>query len=708
MKKFLCYLLSFMLVAVLCFVPMEKTYAKSLKLSASSTSIDVGESVTITLTVPSGYMAECSISVSNSDVLSGSYESKAVRGDAFGNESSYSFSLKGKSAGTAEVSVTCTVATDVEENYVSLSAASVTITVNNESVEEEKSSDNYLKSLSLSDGSLSPGFSKNTTEYSTTVPNDVTSIYVSATPNDSKASVTSVSGNEGLSVGRNTVTITVKAENGTTRTYTIVVTRQEADEQESESEEPTETENTENTETQEGGTFTLNGKKLTPAQEIPEEEYPADFELSNIFLGGVSYPSLEYQNGDIVLLYLTEEGKEIGTLYVYDHNQDAVYPFIKITSESGYIIALMPEESEIPDGYEELSLSIEGKGVVTAYQSEDLVESNVVPAEENTETPEETEGDNLGFLDWFMPETVMAAETQPDETDFYLMYCINHLGQTGWYRYDYAEGTYQRVVDLEEQSDASDTEQAALDYTNLQKEFNDYKTKVMFVAAIGLVILVVLLVSLIAVIASKKKELPDDMELDIDELEDDFEDENPEDTTDDSEIETSDSDDEVPVNKATSVPITKVHIEPTEIVDEKPTDSETTDAEQSVEASHSAAEIAEKAAGAAKVEKPEEARKLQQSEPEVVTIKKEKFATIDLTDLAAQLEKQAEATAQEERKDEARLEEMVKAEKTSSIVSGMTGEIHISPKEEIQQIMNHISEGEKVEDNDDDFTIIDL
>ena len=89
---------------------------------------------------------------------------------------------------------------------------------------DTRSGDATLKSLSVSNQNISPAFDKSKTSYTLTVPNDTTSIDVSAIANDSKATVT-ISGNTNLKVGVNPVKITVKAENGTTNVYTINVTR---------------------------------------------------------------------------------------------------------------------------------------------------------------------------------------------------------------------------------------------------------------------------------------------------------------------------------------------------------------------------------------------------------------------------------------------------------------------------------------------------
>ena len=82
-----------------------------------------------------------------------------------------------------------------------------------------------LSSLSCSNATLSPSFSSGTTEYSTTVPFDVSSLSLSIRVADSGADY-SVSGND-LAVGSNTITIKVTAANGATKRYYIYATRQQ-------------------------------------------------------------------------------------------------------------------------------------------------------------------------------------------------------------------------------------------------------------------------------------------------------------------------------------------------------------------------------------------------------------------------------------------------------------------------------------------------
>ncbi len=89
------------------------------------------------------------------------------------------------------------------------------------------SNDNTLKSLTVSTGTLSPSFSSSQLSYTVSVPYSVTSITISAGANHSAATVSGDIGKAlSLSVGTKTFSITVKAQDGSTKTYTVTVTRQ--------------------------------------------------------------------------------------------------------------------------------------------------------------------------------------------------------------------------------------------------------------------------------------------------------------------------------------------------------------------------------------------------------------------------------------------------------------------------------------------------
>jgi hypothetical protein len=90
----------------------------------------------------------------------------------------------------------------------------------------KKSSDNYLKSLTIeSSHEISPKFNKDTSSYDVTVPYEVDKLELLYETSDSKATV-KVTGNSDLKVGKNNVIeVTVTAEDGSKRVYTLNVTR---------------------------------------------------------------------------------------------------------------------------------------------------------------------------------------------------------------------------------------------------------------------------------------------------------------------------------------------------------------------------------------------------------------------------------------------------------------------------------------------------
>ena len=107
-------------------------------------------------------------------------------------------------------------------------------------VEKHESDDNLLTSIGLSKGSLT--FDSKVTAYHASVENEVQSVTVTPTLSDSKA-IVKVNGKDATSagvkvtlpVGKSTVKITVTAENGDEKTYTLTITRAAAVAKETES-----------------------------------------------------------------------------------------------------------------------------------------------------------------------------------------------------------------------------------------------------------------------------------------------------------------------------------------------------------------------------------------------------------------------------------------------------------------------------------------
>lgn len=92
--------------------------------------------------------------------------------------------------------------------------------------DENKADSVNLKSLSVTPTGLSPVFAVGTTEYTMTVGSDTNKIDIEAIPEDKNASV-KITGNTGLKIGSNKITITVTGANKKTKVYHINVTKED-------------------------------------------------------------------------------------------------------------------------------------------------------------------------------------------------------------------------------------------------------------------------------------------------------------------------------------------------------------------------------------------------------------------------------------------------------------------------------------------------
>lgn len=520
MKKLFGCILSIVMAVMLVFTPAEHVYAQGLGLSVSSSSVAVGKTVKVTVSMPSGYFGTVVIKSSDEGVLSNGGDGVANIGDAVeGYPTSQSFSFTAKSAGTCSIKAYCTVVGDAEGNDAggTITGASTKVTVtspssnndsnsnkdnkdnsgsntgndsdankDNENKEEKKSSNASLGSLVISAGTLSPEFSAATKDYTATVDHSCSSLAVTANPADSKASVTSVTGNDSLEVGENTVSVVVTAEDGSTSTCNIVVTRRAEDDPE-------------NADKQDNWKkFDINGTEWTMVNDIPEDVVPEGFEHSKTVIDGLEYNTLHGTFGDITLVYLQSESGN--GLFVYDAAQNAAYEFVRINSESHFIVVLLPKVDDVPEGYNEVSLSIEGKGVATAYQTK--------------------------------------AEKSHDQTkDFYLVYAINDNGESGWYTYDSVDGTYMRT-----ELSTPTVAQEENDTTKSELVPGIANKYLVLAAILVLIIIILLLLLMVSAVKNRKYKAMDyyDDDDDVDDAAEDVSNEALKETTDETADEIAD------------------------------------------------------------------------------------------------------------------------------------------------------------------------
>lgn len=517
MRRIRSIILTMMLIlttTLFCRVPVLA--AANISVSVNKSNVKVGDTVTVTLSITSGYGAQ-GVLKKSSGVLGGSSDEYFTIGAGVGDVQRFSYKATSVGSCTFSIQEPLDDTTDVDGGTPSIGVGSATVTVtsassnndsnsnkdnkynsgsntgndsnankDNENKEEKKSSNASLGSLVISAGTLSPEFSAATKDYTATVDYSCSSLAVTANPADSKASVTSVTGNDSLEVGENTVSVVVTAEDGSTSTYNIVVTRRAEDDPE-------------NADKQDNWKkFDINGTEWTMVNDIPEDVVPEGFEHSKTVIDGLEYNTLHGTFGDITLVYLQSESGN--GLFVYDAAQNTAYEFVRINSESHFIVVLLPKVDDVPEGYNEISLSIEGKGVATAYQ---------------------TKGE----------------KTDDQTKDFYLVYAMNDNGESGWYIYDSVDGTYMRTklstpTVAQEENDTTKSELVP-----------GIANKYLVLAAIlVLIIIILLLLLMVSAVKNRKYKAMDyhDDDDDVDDAAEDVSNEALEETTDETADEIAD------------------------------------------------------------------------------------------------------------------------------------------------------------------------
>ena len=320
-----------------------------------------------------------------------------------------SFSMTFKALKTGKTSIDCTGydisdgTTDPQSMNVNMGNSVVTI-----NAKPTASGNNNLSSLSISPGTLSPGFSAGTTSYSAWVSNSTTSVAVSAKAADGKAKV-AVWGNTGLSVGNNTITVQVTAENGSKKTYTITVNRAAGStggNTGGNAPAPDDTPSPSPTATPEPQvTVTLpDDTQLPVSNQLPEGvSVPAGFEQSQLEVDGQTIPTAVHQDGGLVAVYLAgDEGHPAG-FYFYNEKTREVQAMTPVAMSTGKLTLVdLPQELVVPQGYTSTLMELGG-------QQHTLL------------VPDDTE-----------------------EPNHYIVYAMDEEGKLGLYLYDVEQETFQR------------------------------------------------------------------------------------------------------------------------------------------------------------------------------------------------------------------------------------------------------------------------
>lgn len=310
MKKSLKFLLGIIVFVILIFLG-DAVYAADATISAEKTSLKIGESTSITVSVSQTEAWSLTVS-SNGGKLTGTLSSA----DAAGEEVSkgvINAQFSASAAGTYTVSLSGSITgSDLVKKTVS---KPIQITVKEETLAPEskpetpttssKSSDAILKSLKIGDWPVTVQ-----DKVDITVDSSYEKLTINAVPKDSKATLSGNGvGAVDLEEGTNNFKIIVKAEDGTTKEYKIVIRRKaattapssppnviEEEKEESKAEEKTDEE------AEEFGlsNLVITGIKLNPTFDINVFEYTAEFSEDTDILEIITKASSEDATVEVV------------------------------------------------------------------------------------------------------------------------------------------------------------------------------------------------------------------------------------------------------------------------------------------------------------------------------------------------------------------------------------------------------------------------
>ena len=257
-----------------------------------------------------------------------------------------------------------------------------------------------LSSLSLSAGALSPNFTAARTNYTASVPFETDKITLYAKTSDAKAKVAISSNPANLNVGANTIKVTVTAQNGSQKIYTVVVTRRE---QGATSEPPVTS--TPDTPANPFETV-ISGKNYEIVTTLPETATLQGFTSTTVEYNGAQVPVLRDKDNVYTVYYLREQGTTEAAPYLYNSELET-FEVLKYQTFNNrlYIFSDFPSDVTMPSDYYSTYSQI-GNHSVKVYLSS------------NTSL-----------------------------SDFAYVYCYAN-GDFGLYRYDSKEETIQRYPDI--------------------------------------------------------------------------------------------------------------------------------------------------------------------------------------------------------------------------------------------------------------------
>ena len=339
-------LLSTIMTLYIFLASLTPVYAASASVNSSSSTskVVVGNYVTFTFKINSSqasYSMAYSINYDSSKLsyVSGSGISNGAMILNGEKSKTISVKFKAKSSGNPNVKISGQICAS---NCLNFSGSKSVKIISQAEYEASKSGNNYLSSLNVEGAKLSPSFNKNTTSYTVDLPANTESIKISGSKQDKRSSVSGF-GKHSVEDGKNTIKISVVAENGSERIYKITANVKELD--------PIKVK--------------VNDKEYTIVRKAKLLKTPNNtFSETEIEYKDVKIPGFTNEKANLSLIGLKDEDGNI-SLFIYNDNN-----FILYNEYSFSTLDIFIEDKEI-DSYknkEEIEIN---DNKINAYKIDD-------------------------------------------------------------------------------------------------------------------------------------------------------------------------------------------------------------------------------------------------------------------------------------------------------------------------------------------------
>lgn len=326
-KRVLCFLIAFVLT--LGSVRLDTNAAGGLSISASASQVNAGGTFTVTVRAASNYfVSNISMRVEGGTVVSGLGKTSLDKGE----------STSAKIKLTSDKCVVSVSGTGANYDTETEGPASASVSVKKKTVVvDTRSKDNNLSAITVSEGTLSPEFNSDTTEYSVNVAGSTDKITLGATASDAKASVAGT-GEQAVVPGNNRFVITCTAENGSKKEYVVNVYVDET---------PT--------------AYTTYGEqKLGVVRNQTDIGVPASFEATTLTLDGQEVPAYRSNQFNMTLVYMVSEAGE-KNFYMYDEEKGITSVFRPVSILGRNVILFdLTEEEQVRENMVYAEVTIDG------------------------------------------------------------------------------------------------------------------------------------------------------------------------------------------------------------------------------------------------------------------------------------------------------------------------------------------------------------